>query len=48
MFDLMQSKSESLEEIEEIQMSIYPGKGGVTSMLSNVVKKGSVRGCISW
>ena len=27
---------------KEIQMSIYPGKGGLTCLLSNVVKKVSV------
>ena len=31
-----------------IQMSIYPGKGGLTCLLSNVVEKVGVRGCISW
>ena len=29
-------------------MSIYPGKGGLTCLLSNLVKKVGVRGCISW
>ena len=33
---------------KEIQMSIYPGKGGLTCLLSNLVKKVGVRGCISW
>ena len=28
-------------------MSIYPGKGGLTCLLSNVVKKVGVRGCIN-
>ena len=32
---------------KEIQMSIYPGKGSLTCLLSNVVKKVGVRGCIS-
>ena len=32
----------------QIQMSIYPGKGGLTCLLSNVVEKVSFRGCISW
>ena len=31
-----------------IQMSIYLGKGVLTCLLSNVVKKVGVRGCISW
>ena len=31
-----------------IQMSIYPGKGALTCLLSNVVKKVGVHGCISW
>ena len=31
---------------KEIQMSIYPGKGGLTCVLSKVVKKVGVRGCI--
>ena len=29
-------------------MSIYPGKGVSTRLLSNVVKKDGVRGSISW
>ena len=33
---------------KEIQMSTYPSKGGLTCLLSNVVKKVGVRGCISW
>ena len=33
---------------KEIQMCIYPGKSGLTCLLSNVVKKVGVRGCISW
>ena len=33
---------------KEIQMSIYPSKGGLTCLLSNLVKKVGVRGCISW
>ena len=33
---------------KEIQMSIYPSKGGLTCLLSNVVKQVGVRGCISW
>ena len=33
---------------KEIQMSIYPGKGGLTCLLSNLVKKVGVRGRISW
>ena len=33
---------------KEIQMSIYPGKGGLTYLLSNLVKKVGVRGRISW
>ena len=31
---------------KEIQMSIYSGKGGLTCLLYNVVKKVGVRGCI--
>ena len=34
--------------LKQIQMSIYPGKGGLTCLLSNVIKKVGVRGCISW
>ena len=30
------------------EMSIYSGKGGLTCLLSKVVKKVSVRGCSSW
>ena len=33
---------------KQIQMSIYPVKGGLTCLLSKVVEKVSVRGCISW
>ena len=33
---------------KKIQVSIYPGKGGLTCLLSNEVKKVSVRGGISW
>ena len=33
---------------KEIQMSIYPGKGGSICLMSNLVKKVGVRGCISW
>ena len=33
---------------KEIQMSIYSGKDGLTCLLSHVVKKGGVHGCISW
>ena len=35
-------------QLLEIQMSIYPGKGGLTCLLSNLVKKVGVRGRISW
>ena len=31
---------------KQIQMEIYPGKGGLTCLLSNVVEKVSVCGCI--
>ena len=33
---------------KQIQMSIYPSMGGLTCLLSNVVEKVSVLGCISW
>ena len=33
---------------KEIQMAIYPGKGVLTYLLFNVVKKVSAHGCISW
>ena len=35
---------------KQIQMAIYPSKGGLTRLLSNVVEKVGVRGCIrpSW
>ena len=43
-----QGKIAIVEVHKEIQMSIYPGKGGSTCLLSNLVKKVGVRGCISW
>ena len=43
-----QGKIAIVEVHKEIQMSIYPGKGGLTCLLSNLVKKVGVRGCISW
>ena len=33
---------------KQIQMSIYPSKGGLTCLLSNVVEKVRVRSCTSW
>ena len=33
---------------KENQMSIYPGKGGLTGLMSNLVMIVGVCGCISW
>ena len=43
-----QGKITNIGVHKEIQMSVYLGKGGLTRLLSNVVKKVGVRGCISW
>ena len=43
-----QSKIAIIGVQKEIQMSIYTGKGGLTCLLSNLVKKVGVRGRISW
>ena len=45
---LYQGKIAIIGVHKEIQMSIYPGKGGLTCLLSNLVKKVGVRGHISW
>ena len=43
-----QGKIAIIGVLKVIQMSIYPSKGVLTCLLSDVVKKVGVRGCISW
>ena len=41
-----QGKIAIIVVLKQIEISIYPGKGGLTCLLSNVVEKVSVHGCI--
>ena len=45
---ILKVKIQLLEFTKGNQMSIYPGKSVLTCLLSNVVKKVGVHGCISW